>query len=262
MTTRIKNLIPLLALLLCTLSAKAQQTTYPSFQNETLSYVVSYKWGLVQKDAATAKLSLINRPNTYEIKLTASTLPWADKIFCVRDTLASWISRKDFRPVKYVKTTHENGKYNKDVLVYSYNGSKVTGTCNRTRVTDGKTRKSVYTSSVTGKAFDMVSIFYYIRSLDFGAMAKGKTVKANILSGSSPEIITITNLGPENTKMPDGKTYHCYHIRFTFTTDSGKSVSFPMDTWITTGTQHIPVKLIGTLPIGKVRAFLTGVNMN
>lgn len=232
----------------------------PQFSNETLNYVISYKWGFIQKDAADATLTLVNRPNTYEIMLTASTLPWADKVFCVRDTLQSWISRTTMKPIKYIKTTHENGKYNKDVLTYSYNGYMVTGTCQRTKIVNGVTKNTVYKSTVKGTTYDMLSIFYYIRTLDFANMTQGQTLKANILSGSSPELITIKNLGLSTAQMPSGKSYKCYHIQFTFTSDNGQSISAPMDTWITADNQHIPVMLIGTLPIGKVRAFLTSMN--
>lgn len=254
MAKQIKNILLLSLLSLLAPLAKAAPPTFP---NETLNYMISYKWGFIEKDAANATLKLINNPSTCEIQLTASTLPWADKIFCVRDTLQSWISRTTLKPVKYIKTTHENGKYNQDVLVYSYDGDKVTGTCNRTKTSNGVTSKSVYKTTVTGTTYDMLSIFYYIRTIDFGNMPSGKTLTANILSGSKPEIITIKNLGTENTVMPDGTSYQCYHIQFTFTTDGGNNVTPPMDTWITTDNLRIPVKLIGTLPIGKVRAFLT-----
>lgn len=33
-----------------------------------------------------------------------------------------------------------------------------------------------------------------------------------------------------------------------------------MNAWITTDAQHIPVKLVGTLPVGQVRCFLTGIS--
>lgn len=248
--------ISLIIATICGFSAKAVS---PVFQNETLNYIISYKWGFIQKDAAKASLTLTARTNSYEIQLAASTLPWADKIFCVRDTLQSWISTSTLKPIKYIKTTHENGKYNKDVLTFSYNGNNVTGTCNRTKIVDGVKKNSVYKATVKGNTYDMLSIFYYIRSLNFESMSPTQTIKVNILSGSTPEILTIKNLGVNTAEMPSGKKYQCYHIQFTFTTDNGQSVSAPMDTWITTDAQHIPVMLIGTLPIGKVRAFLTDV---
>lgn len=229
-----------------------------NFQNETLTYVISYKWGLVQKDAGKATLTLRAIPTTYNLKLSATTLPWADKFFQVRDTLTSVINRADFRPTSYVKTTHEDGKYRRDALSYKYYQDHVYGTCNRTKINKkGKRTDTVIKSSATGSTFDMLSIFYYVRSLDFEKLTGKKVVVATILSGSSPEKIKIKNLGKETVKMPNGKTYSCYHLQFTFTTDAGKSTSDPMNTWVTTDSRHIPVKLVGSLPIGNIRAFLT-----
>lgn len=228
----------------------------PTFPNQTFNYVIQYKWGFIQKDAAKASLILKNNGSNCEIMLTASTLPWADKIFCVRDTLQSWINTSTLKPIKYIKTTHENGKYKRDYLTFSYNGNKVTGKCKRTKKVNGTTQTNTITNTVSGPTYDMLSIFYYIRTLDFASMSSNKAIKVNILSGSSPEIITIKNLGTENVSLPSGKSYNCYHIQFTFTSNNGSSVSAPMNTWITTDNLRIPIKLVGTLPIGKVQAFL------
>ena len=232
-----------------------------AFTNETLSYVIQYKWGLVQKNAGTARLTLTNTANDYNVRLTAATLPWADKIFQVRDTLITRISKSSFKPVSYTKITHENGKYRKDMLTYSYVGKHAYGKCVRVKHNPGNQPvKIVKTCSATGSTYDMLSIFYYIRTLDFPALTKGKIVKANIFSGSAPEIITIRNLGKENVRIPSGKTYSCYHLQFTFTTGGTKNSSAPMNAWVTADARRIPVKLVGSLPIGQVRCFLTGIS--
>lgn len=243
------------AMILAALSATAA-----NFPNETLSYVIQYKWGLVQKNAATAKLKLTNTASSYNIVLSASTLPWANSIFPVQDTLKSVISKTTFKPQSYTKITPENKKYRKDWLVYSYVGNHAYGKCTRWKQNPGtKMFKSVVNCSATGPTYDMLSIFYYIRTLNYPLMMKGKVVKANIFSGSAPEVITIKCVGQETVKLPSGKSYPCYHLQFTFTTGGGTKSSAPMNAWVTTDQQHIPVKLVGTLAIGQVRCFLTGV---
>jgi len=230
-----------------------------TFSNETLNYVIQYKWGLVQKDAATAKLRLSNRANDYHIMLTAATKSWADGIFPVRDTLISTITKSNFRPVSYTKITHENKKYRKDILSYTFSGKYAYGTCTRYKKNPGgPTYKNVIKCSAKGSAFDMLSIFYFVRRLDFEKMLTGKkVVKTNIFSGSNPEVITIKCVGKSNVKLPSGKKYPCYQLQFTFTTNGRRDTSAPMNVWISTDPQHIPVKLVGTLPIGQVRCFLT-----
>lgn len=228
------------------------------FTNEILKYVVQYKWGMVQKNAATATITLRNNPQNYPIRLTAATLPWADKLFPLRDTLSTTISKATFRPVNYTKVTHENGKYRKDIINYTYVGNHVYGQCTRAKAAEGgRPTVSKKSFSSTGPTYDMVSIFYFVRALNFDKLNGGKIVKASLFSGSGVESIKIKNVGIQNTKLPNGKSYRCYHLQLTFTSQSGKTASAPLDVWVTTDKAHTPVKMVGKLPIGQVRCFLT-----
>ncbi len=100
-----------------------------SFKDESLHYVISYKWGIIHKDAGEATLSLRNNNGNYNLMLSAKTKPWADKIYQVRDTLKGIIRVNDLKPIEYQKISHEKGKYGKDVITYSYSGNQVTGFC-------------------------------------------------------------------------------------------------------------------------------------
>jgi len=251
----------LISLILCAFLSVTAALAAVTFKNETLKYVIQYKWGLVQKNAATATLRLINKPTYYDVMVTASTLPWADAIYQVRDTLISHISKNTFKPISYAKITHEKKRYRKDALTYKYVGNHAYGRCVRWKSKPGvPLTKKVVTCSATGPTYDMVSIFYYIRMLDFSKLSQGKVVRANIFSGSSPEIIKIKSLKQETVKIPGGKKYRCYHLQFTFTSGGKANSSAPMNAWITVDTPHIPVKLVGELPIGQVRCFLTSAN--
>ena len=96
-----------LTLGLSAFSGKAATT----FSNESLRYVVSYKWGLIHKDAGDATLSLRRSGDRYKVSLVAKTRTWADKFYSVRDTLLGEIRIKDLRPLSYAKITHEKKKY-------------------------------------------------------------------------------------------------------------------------------------------------------
>lgn len=254
------NLRRQLSLLIFILATALTSRAATAFSNETLNYVIQYKWGLVEKNAASAKLRLVNGAKDYDIYLTAKTLPWADKIFMVRDTLISKISKADFKPVSYTKITHENNKYRRDFLTYTYSGRHAYGKCVRIKQNPGSpVKKTAINCSATGPTYDMVSIFYYIRALDFNQLGSNKVVRANVFSGSGAEVIKIKCVGQDNVKIPSGKVYPCYHLQFTFTMNGRSDSSKPIDAWVTTDAQHIPVKLVGTLPIGQVRCFLTSV---
>lgn len=226
------------------------------FQNETLKYVISYKWGLIHKDAGEATLSLTHKGSNYNIMLAAKTKPWADKIYQVRDTLKGVLRVSDLKPVSYTKLTHEKGEFKRDEITYTISGNTTTGKARRIRYDKGKPSVTENTFSATGPVYDMLSIFYYLRQLDFGQMSKTKVYTATVFSGKRKETIKIKSLGTEKIKLKNGEEREAYHIRFNFTRDGGKKSSDDMDTWISTDSRHIPLYLVGKLPIGEIRAYL------
>lgn len=227
-----------------------------SFQNETLKYVISYKWGLIHKDAGEATLSLKRNGNVYNVMLAAKTKPWADKVYQVRDTLRASMRVSDLKPLSYTKITRENGKYKRDELKYSFSGNSTTGKAKRYRTDKGKTTVKENTFTATGPVYDMLSVFYYLRSLNFAQMKKNTAYTATVFSGKQKETIKIRCLGVEKIKLRNNTMREAYHIKFNFTRDGGKKSSDDIDTWISTDSRHIPLYLSGKLPIGEVRAYL------
>jgi hypothetical protein len=98
-----------------------------------------------------------------------------------------------------------------------------------------------------------------MRTLKFETFKTGHVLTLNIYSGKRKELLTIKYLGTETVKY-DNKSYKCYHISFTFTSDGKTKTSDDMDAWITTDSRRIPVKMEGQLKVGKVRCFYTGGN--
>lgn len=228
------------------------------FRNEKLNYRVMYKWGLVNKQAGHATLSLQSDASTYRLMLTAASEPWADRFFKVRDTLVGKVDRSGFRPQEYHKMSHEGGDHKHDVVRYTYSGDVVVGTCTRKKWDKNYTLKvdEKRTLTARGMTVDMLSSFYYMRNRPYTTWKPGHTETINIFSGKRSEKLTIKYLGKENIEI-DKKTYATYHISFTFTdpTKPSKQTSDPMDAWISADEARIPLKLEGKLKVGKVQCF-------
>lgn len=227
-----------------------------AFQNESLNYVITYKWGVVHKDAGEARLSLRNNGNNYQIILTARTKQWADKIFMVRDTLRATVSKVGFKPLRYEKISHEGGKYAKDVITYSNSGNHTSGKCVRDRVKKGKSSHSSNSLTATGPTFDMLSVFYYLRTLDYSQLTSGKVTKCTVFSGSKAETLTVRCEGKQTVTLRNKKKVEAYHIKFQFTTAGKKKSSDDIDAWLSADGRLVPVLLEGTLPVGKVKCYL------
>lgn len=259
LTCRILKAVSAKILAICLMIASFVPASAIDLLDEDLNYVITYKWGLINKDAATAVLSLRNDGQYYQAKLAASTLPWADKVLMVRDTLISTMNRPSCLPVEYQKITHEGSRYGNDVVKFVTSGNNATGYATRLRSkNNGPVSKSDTTLHAKSPALDMLSVFYYLRTLDFASKSPGATVDVSILSGKSAEKLSVAYKGIETISV-NNKTYTTFHLVFSFTM-KGQVSSDAMDTWITVDNSRIPVKLEGALPLGKVRAFYTGAS--
>lgn len=222
------------------------------FADEDLNYHIVYHWGIIWKHAASATLSLRNSGDCYNTALTARTVSWADKVYKVRDTLRCTIAKEGLRPLKYVKSAHEGKDVNFDVVRYTYAQDSTYGHCERKR---DKNPTEYLTLSVGGQAYDMLSVFYYLRQLDFNGLKSNKVYTTNMFSGREKEILSIKYVGTEEIKLRDDSKHRAHHIKFTFTQDGATKSSDDIDTWISMDGKRIPLMLRGKLAIGEIRCY-------
>ena len=228
------------------------------FADESLTYKVKYKWGLIHKQAGHATVTLRNSGPEYKVQLTAMTEPWADRFYQVRDTLNGIIVREGFLPKFYEKIAHEGSEDKHDTVNFEYNGNKVVGKCTRRKLKNGEERvNNRLTLQAEGTTVDMLSAFYYMRSIPYQNWKDGQQEDITIFSGKRKEKLSIKYHGIEEAKS-DKKAYRCYHITFIFTSDGGKKTSDDMDAWISADSHRIPIRLEGKLPVGKVHCVYSG----
>lgn len=254
MKLKIISLLSSLILIAGNLSA----TTPFSFANETLTYDVIYKWGLINKVAGYATMTLRNDGKFYRTAVYARNASWANRVYTLRDTLTSTITKGDFYPVSYTFAAHEKGNYKKDVLTFHRNGNTFSADAVRykRKKNDETTKTSTIHLEAEGMTVDMLGSFFYLRSLDFDSMAEGESVSVNIFSGTKKENLKITYKGRRSVKINKNE-YPAYYITFTFT-HNGVESSDPISGWISTASQRIPLKIKGSLAVGAVQAIYTG----
>lgn len=245
---RIKTIIIATAAVLITvLPAKAV-----CFEKENLDYEVVYHWGIIWKHAANATLSIQPNGTVYDSKLTAATRSWADKIYSVRDTLTCAISKNGFLPQKYVKIKHEGGDYGLDIVEYEYTPDSIFGHC--TRIRENKPVRNLTLSS-TGVTLDMMSAFYYLRTIDYAKMQPGEKITTSIFSGKRKEIFTVEYCGIENIELRDKSTYDSHKVVCTFAQPGKKKTSDDIVAWFSLDKKCIPLMVKSRLPIGEFRVY-------
>ena len=258
------NIRILLSALLLTLSAAASalfigKAESFDWKDESLTYDVMFKWGLINKKAGSATLTLRAEPESSVTRLTAASEPWADRIYQVRDTLNGRIGRDGFRPLFYEKIANEGGERKYDVVKYRYESHpEISADCirkvykkNKLKIDEKRTLKTF------GTTVDMLTSFYFMRHLPFEKWKDGQSETVNIFSGKQKELLKISYLGEVDLEVGD-KVRRCYHISFSFTSDGKRKTSDDMEAWISTDGRRIPMRLEGKLPVGKVHCLLSG----
>lgn len=223
-------------------------------ETERLNYVVTYKWGLIQKDAGDVEITKKDKGDGYELKLIAKTKPWADKIYKVRDTLVSFTEKEHYKPLHYVYIAHEKNKYRKDDIKFTYSGHKVKGLSEKYK--ENKNGEIIHTTNILEgdfPAYDMLSVYFFLRDIDYASLKPGETVKATIFSGSKEEDLEVRCQGKEKIQLRDKSEHEAWHIVFKFTQAGGKKSSDDINCWISTQKPNIPLLIVGNLPIGQVR---------
>ena len=220
------------------------------FNKESLNYEIVYQWGMIWKHAGDATLSINKSGNGYKAQLTGKTRSWADKVYPVRDTLKCTMDA-NMRPLLYEKLTHEKGYYARDVVKFSYNYSHTKAHCTRYRK-DGTTTIDL---SAKSQAYDMLSVFYMLRNLDYDELSRNQNYTTVIFSGKEKEYLTINYKGVETIKMRDGSKRKAHCITFKFTQQGGKKSSDNLTAWMSTEDDRIPLLLVGKLPVGEVKCY-------
>lgn len=243
-----KQLIIIFALVFMTVCGAVANT------HEKLNYVVTYKWGLIQKDAGDVEITKKDKGNGYELKLVAKTKPWADKIYKLRDTLVSVTEKEHYRPLQYTYIAHEKNKYRKDDIKFTYNGNSVKGLAEKYKEDKkGEIKHSTNILEGTFPTYDMLSVYFFLRDIDYASLKPGESVKATIFSGSKEEFLDVRCEGKEKIQLRDKSEHEAWHILFKFTQKGGSKSSDDINCWISTTPPHIPLLIIGNLPIGQVR---------
>ncbi|MDR2954213.1 MAG: DUF3108 domain-containing protein [Prevotella sp.] len=259
--------VSILLMSLCLLVAAQVQAQCPvninQFQaGETLTYDLYFKWGLVNTKAGISTLTTIsqkyNGKDAYKMALTAKSSGMVNKVFSINDTLASYMT-KDLIPLAFHKNAEEGGDHTIENMTYTYNPSGGISVHSK-RVKNGEQRFDEvinYNSCV----YDMISVVFYARTLDFSSMKKGQETRVDFISGKRKTYMIIEYQGTEKMKANDDKTYDCIKLVLSIMNASEKAFEDKeeaMKVYITNDNNRMPVRLDSKLNVGSTRAILKG----
>lgn len=235
-------------------------------EGENLEYDLYFKYGLIYTKAGGASLktsqATVNGANAYKSSLVAASSGAAKKFFSLNDTITSYMS-KDISPLKYVKNAHEGKDYTQEELIYSYPSKG--GVSIKAKRTKNGVQKFDEVITKNGCTYDLVSVLFYARTLDYSSMKKGDVKSIQFISGKNDAYMVIEHDGIENVNGNDDRKYECIKLILSISV-SGKNAfedkKEAMKVYITNDNNRIPIRLDSKLKVGSTRAILKSYRGN
>lgn len=207
---------------------------------EVLQYKLKY--GFITAAEGTLKvlesdLKFDGKP-TYRLSVDGVTSGTFDVFYKIRDHYDSYIDQVNLKPYFYQENIREGGYRRQDKARFNQDDKKVIA------------NKGTFTTP-TKQTFDLVSSYYFARSLDISKMKQGDYVKLNYFLGDEISQLEIQYVGKEVIKTKLGKI-RC--LKFSPSIKPGRI--FRKDSrlylWITDDGNRVPVKAEVDILVGSV----------
>lgn len=224
----------------------ANLRTWPNYAfqvGEKLTFDISY--GVITAGEAVMEvpsMRLINDRRAYEVNVKAKSLPSFDWMFKVRDRYTTYIDEKGIFPWRFDQIVRE-GKYSRD---FSANFDPVA----KTAVTTDKK-----THTTPAYVHDVVSAFYYVRTLDLSKAKKGEVIKLENFYKDRSHPLNIKVLGRQKVETEAG-TFNTIVLEPLVVEGGLFKNEGSIKIWLTDDHNKMPVKMSTKVLIGSIDAEL------
>jgi len=231
------------------------QEKVPFIPDEEITYIISYNWSFIWIDVGSAKFSVkektIKKIPFYVLEGWGKTYKSWDSFFKVRDYYKSVIFKNTLKPVYFVRDIEEGDI--KFKITYKFIRKKGLVYAERT---GNHGRHHQDTLKVPDNTYDLLSIIYKVRTLDFDSFKKNQKVPVSIMLDRKLENLYFRYLGKEvfyNKKVGKFKTIK---IRVLTVPSEAFKGGETMTIWVTDDKNHIPVWIESPISVGAVKVRL------
>jgi len=227
------------------------QVSYPEIQSksftsgEQLRYRITY--GLMDAGEAVLTVKETKRKGAngrplYHVKGEGKTLGAFNWFYKVEDVYESYIDKQGAFPWLFKRDVNEGGYEIDQEYEFKQHQQKVVSD-------DGKEYK------VPLGIQDMISSFYFARTLDFNTLKKGDVTEFKCFMDGEIWPLKIRYVGKEEIKIRKGK-FNC--LKFQPVVQEGRYFEDEDDLafWVTDDANRIPVLVKAKIPVGSVKMHL------
>lgn len=226
---------------------------------EKVDYEVYYNWGFIWVNAGEVSFSV--KPGFFEGKpifhfvSEGTSKPNYDWLYKVRDTYESKVTVGDFQPLWFKRDTYE-GKFKVDEEYhYLPEQNKVALT-----LIDSDNPLVEDTLSIKDCSFDVITMVYYARTLDFKKFKKNDKIPINVLIDGEAHSLYIRYLGTEEIETREKKKYDCIKFKPLLVEGSIFQGGEDMTVWVTNDANKLPILVEAKIIVGSIKAYLNSTS--
>jgi len=244
-----KKIMILAAILIASSVSFAQTTEFRELENKAFKegerLVFNVKYGFVTAgvaELAVPKIKKISGREAYHITFRVNSVPTFDAFFTVRDRYETYVDTKGIFPWRFEQHIRE-GSFSKDYSAFFDQRRNVAKTSNGTY-------------DIPDDVHDIISAFYYIRTIDFSDKKVGDKVRLQNFFNGKVNPLDVVYRGKETVSVDAGK-FECIIVE-PLVVEGGlfKSEGSIM-IWLTNDDLKVPVKVSTKVIIGSITAELS-----
>jgi hypothetical protein len=211
------------------------------------AYYDSYVTGKVTAGIATLEVEQsakqVDGRNVYHLVGEGHTKGAFNWFYKVADRFESFMDEEYLFSWSFIRRTREGDyKYSDDVKFNQYSGTALSTRANK---------------KIPPGTQDVLSAFYYTRTLDLSNLGPGQNVPVIFYLDDSLYVSQIQFVGKEEVITDLGR-FRCLRFKPMVATGNVFSQPYPMDVWVTDDKNRLPVLAKSAVIVGSVKLELTG----
>ncbi|MBB6459246.1 DUF3108 domain-containing protein [Flammeovirga kamogawensis] len=222
-------------------------------KGETLTYVAGYSVfeageAVVHLDK---KLHQVNGEETYKVNVTGRSIGMFGMTMKIRDLWQSYFSTSTLYPVQFNRDIIEGGYTLEETINFDQVNGKADTEWKK------KDKKEIHKEhyEMPPHTHDVISGYYYLRTLDYDQMTKGDTISLNSFWENKAYDFDIVYLGVEKVYTKFGRI-ESYVMSPIMPENQLFSGTHPIKFWVSKDINRIPLKIQAELIVGSVNVDL------
>lgn len=236
----------------------AQQNIEENFAfqpGEKLTYRGYYNWGFIWVAAGEVKLHVkkdrYQKKDVFKITAKGRNVKAFDWFFKLRDTLTTYVDTNTLAPFYFDRITNESNYQARHQYWFDCSKNLIFSRIQ-------KNKKPLLRDTIVNKpsTYDLLSVAYYVRNLDFTPYKKGDKIPLSMLVDNEIHELYIRYHGLEVVKTKSGERFECLKFSPLLVKGSMFKGGEDMTVWISNDQNRIPIMAEAKVLIGSVKGIL------